>query len=102
LDRVGIGSFDLYYIHWREEKFDLADCMKALEELVDEGKIKNIGVSNFSTESLKEAQSYCKKYKIVANQVHYNLIFREPESDGLLQYCQDNDVMLVSFRPLEL
>lgn len=102
LRRLQTDYLDLYYIHWREDQFDLADCMRALEELVDEGKIKHIWVSNFSTETLKKAQSYCKKYKIVANQVHYNLLFREAEKDGLLEYCQENDVMLVSYRPIEL
>ena len=102
LKRLETEYIDLYYIHWRDAQFDLADCMRALEELVDEGKIRHIWVSNFSTETLKKAQSYCKKYKIVANQVHYNLLFREPEKDGLLEYCQENDIMLVSYRPIEL
>jgi len=65
-----------------------------------EGMIKNIGVSNFSVESLREAQK-CAKNKIVSNQVHYNLINREPELSGLLDFCQRNDVMLTAYRPLE-
>lgn len=100
LSRLGIDYLDLYYIHWREKQFDLKDCMKAMDELMEEWLIKNIWVSNFSTESLIEAQSYTKN-KIVANQVHYNLIYREPEKD-LLEYCQKNDVLLVAWRPLEL
>jgi len=100
LERLWLRYLDLYYIHWREKQFDLKDCMKAMDELVDEGKIKNIWVSNFSVESLKEAQSYTKN-KIVANQVHYNLIYREPEKE-LIEYCQKNDVLLVAWRPLEL
>ncbi len=100
LKRLGMDYLDLYYIHWRDKKFDLKDAMKAMDELVEEGLIKNIWVSNFSVESLKEAQSYTKN-KIVANQVHYNLIYREPEQE-LLEYCQKNDVLLVAWRPLEL
>jgi len=100
LERLELDYIDLYYIHWREKQFDLKDCMKAMDELVEEWLIKNIWVSNFSTESLIEAQSYAKN-KIVANQVHYNLIYREPEKD-LLEYCQKNDVLLVAWRPLEL
>lgn len=102
LKRVWTDYFDLYYIHWREIQFNLKDCMQAMEELVDEGKIKYIGVSNFSKESLIEAQSYCKKYKIVANQVHYNLIYREAEVTWLLDHCQENDIILVAYRPFEL
>lgn len=101
LKRTNLEYFDLYYIHWRETEFSLEESMKAMNELVDEGKIKYIGVSNFSVESLKEAQKY-SKYPIVANQVHYNLIFREPEKKWLLEYCQNNDVILVAWRPIEL
>ena len=106
LERLGIEYLDLFYIHWRDEQFDLKDCMKALDELVEEWLIKNIGVSNFSTASLKEAQKYAKN-KIVANQVHYNLIYRECcveqwWEEPLLEYCQNNDVMLVAWRPVEL
>ncbi|HUC88592.1 MAG TPA: aldo/keto reductase [Candidatus Paceibacterota bacterium] len=101
LKRVNTNYFDLYYLHWRNKEVPLKIQMEALEELYEEGLIKNIGVSNFKTETLREAQSYCK-YPIVANQVHYNLIFRGPERDGLLKYCQDNDIMLVAYRAVEL
>lgn len=100
LNRLGIEYLDLYYIHWKDIQFSLKDAMKAMNELVDEGLIRYIGVSNFSVESLKEAQSH-SEYPIVANQVHFNLIFREPEVSGLLEYCQKNDVMLVAWRPFE-
>ncbi len=101
LNRVGTEYFDLYYLHWRIPEYDLKPQIEALEFLYEEGLIKNIAVSNFNTASLKEAQELCK-YPIVADQVHYNLIFRGPERDGLLEYCQENDVMLVAYRPVEL
>jgi len=100
LKRLWVEYVDLYYIHWRDAQFALADTMKALCELVDEWYIKYIWVSNFSKETLAEAQSY-SKYPIVANQVHYNLIYREPEISGLIEYCQKHDVMIVAWRPLE-
>lgn len=101
LKRINIDYFDLYYLHSRNKDVPMKLQMEALEELYEEGLIKNIGVSNFNTESLQEAQNSCK-YPIVANQVHYNLIFRGPERDGLLKYCQENDVMLVAYRAVEL
>ena len=100
LKRLGTSYIDLYYIHWRDSQFDLQEQMKAMNELVDEGLIKNIWVCNFSTASLKLAQSF-SKYPIVANQVHYNLLYRESETDWLLDYCQQNDVMLIAWRPTE-
>jgi len=100
LQRLGVEYLDLYYIHWRDARFSLKDAMRAMNELVDEGLIRYIWVSNFSTESLQEAQRH-SQYPIVANQVHFNLIYREPEVSGLLEYCQKNDVMLVAWKPIE-
>lgn len=100
LMRMWITSFDLFYIHWRDNSIDLKETMRALDDLLETGKIKNIAVCNFSVESLKEAQSYTKN-KIVANQVHYNLVYRELEHSNLLDYCQNNDIMIVAWRPLE-
>ena len=87
LKRLGVEYLDLYYIHWRDEQFSLKDAMRAMNELVDEGYIRYIWVSNFSVESLKEAQQY-SQYPIVANQVHFNLKYREPEKSWLIEYCQ--------------
>jgi diketogulonate reductase-like aldo/keto reductase len=100
LKRLWVEYLDLYDIHWRDYNFSLEYAMKAMNELVDEGLIKYIWVSNFSVESLKEAQKY-SKYPIVANQVHFNLLYREPERSGLLQYCQENDIMLIAWSPLK-
>ena len=100
LERLGIDQIDLYYLHYKEDDINLEETMKAMNELVDEWKIKYIAVSNFSKESLIKAQSY-SKHPIVANQVHYNLIYRECESSWLLKYCQENDVMLVAWRPVQ-
>lgn len=100
LKRLWVEYLDLYYIHWREESFSLKDAMRAMNELVDEGLIRHIWVSNFSIVSMKEAQKH-SQYPIVANQVHFNLIYREPEVSWLLDYCQKNDIMLVAWRPFE-
>lgn len=100
LKRLQTTYIDLYLIHSANPTIPLQDTMKAMEELVYAKKVKHLGVSNFSVERLKEAQSYCK-YPIVANQVHYNLQCREPVKKKLLDYCQKNDVMLVAYRPFE-
>lgn len=100
LKRLAMEYIDLYYVHWNDWSYPMQETMRALNELVDEWKIKYIWVSNFTKESLEQAQNH-SKYHIVANQVHYNLIFREPDRSGLTQYCSDNDIMLVAWRPFE-
>ena len=99
LERLGTTYLDLYLLHWYEENIPLKETIAALDKLVSDGLVKNIGVCNFNKEHLAEAQSYTKN-KIVCDQVHYNLMFREPEATGLLEYCQKNDVFLMAWRPI--
>lgn len=100
LERLRTSYLDLYLLHWYEEGVSLKETMRALDKLVERGSVRNIGVSNFGVERLKEAQSYSKN-KIVCDQVHYNLIVREPERKSLLKYCQKNDIIMTAYRPLE-
>lgn len=100
LKRLGTDYLDLYLIHRHENQYPLADSMRAMDELVAKGLVRNIGVSNFLPEVLAEAQQLTK-HKIVCNQVHYNLAYREAEVKGLVKYCQDNDIFLVAWSPLE-
>lgn len=100
LKRLDTEYLDLYYIHGPSRSIPLKETVEAMDALMRYGLIKNIGVSNFSVALMEEAQSYTKN-KIVANQVHYNLVFRRPEVDGVLEYCQKNGIMLVAWRPLQ-
>jgi diketogulonate reductase-like aldo/keto reductase len=100
LKRLGADYLDLYLIHSPSLEIPIEETMKAMSKLISEGMIKNVGVSNFKTERLEDAQKHLKE-KIVVNQVYYNLVFREPEHEGLLKYCQNNDVILEAYRPVE-
>ncbi|MFA7209196.1 MAG: aldo/keto reductase [Parcubacteria group bacterium] len=100
LKRLGTDYLDLYLIHAPNPDIPIEETMRALDYLKERGLIKNIGVCNFGVESLEKAQSVTKN-KIVLNQVHYNLIFREPVLAGVLEYCQNNDVFLEAWRPLQ-
>ena len=100
LKRLKTVYLDMYLIHLPNHAIPIAETMKAMDKLKNEGLIKNIGVSNFSVSSFKEAQKTTQN-KIAANQVHYNLIYREPEKSDLLSFCQKNDVLLIAWRPVE-
>ena len=62
LKRLGTDYIDLYQIHWPNSRVPIGETMRAMEELADMGKIRYIGVSNFSSEELKRAQEAMKKY----------------------------------------
>ena len=98
LKRMNCRYIDLYLIHWPNPNIPLKETMRAIDYLVKKKIVKFIGVSNFSLKLLKEAQK-CTKNKIVANQVEYNLLKREPEKN-LLKYCQEKGIFLIAYQPL--
>ena len=93
------GVIDLYQIHSPNSGVPIAETMGAMEELVDRGMVRYIGVSNFSVAQLKEAQQAMTKCPVVSNQVLYNLKRREIERD-LIPYCVDNNITIIAYTPL--
>jgi diketogulonate reductase-like aldo/keto reductase len=90
---------DLYQLHAPDATTPIEETMGAMEELVDAGKVRHIGVSNFYPADLKEAQKAMRKHRIAANQMPYNLAERSIES-GLLDYCQKSGISVIAFSPL--
>lgn len=99
LRRLQLSYVDLYMIHWPSDKVPLSETMKAMEHLYKEGKVRYIGVSNFSAFQIEEARSYLSTTDIVSNQVEYNLYRREIESE-LMPYCFKNNITIVAYSPL--
>lgn len=99
LNRLQTNYLDLYLMHRcpKEESFE--ECVLAMNELKDLGLIKNIGLSNTNTKHTADLLKF-SKHPFVVNQVHYNLQFREPEKDGLLKFCQEKDMFLEAWRPV--
>lgn len=100
LKRLGTDYLDLYLVHMPNPDIPIIETMKAMSKLKKEGMIRNIGLSDFTVERFQEAQAGCAD-KIVLNQLHYNLIFREPERKNLVTFCRDNDVILAAWRPVQ-
>ncbi len=99
LERLGTSYVDLYQVHWPNPFIPVRETMKAMEKLVDEGKVRFIGVSNFSVKELDEAMSHLSKYDIVSNQVLYNPMSRLIEEE-LLPFCKKNKITIIAYRPL--
>ena len=98
-----LGTYiDLYLLHWPGTEWKkIEETLHALEELVDEGLIRYIGVSNFDLDLLKRSQEAMRKYEIVANEVKYSLKDRWPETSGLLDYMKKEKMALIAYTPLE-
>ncbi|TDQ42701.1 aldo/keto reductase [Aureibacillus halotolerans] len=96
LSRLQTDYIDLFYIHFPDENTPKAEAVGALKTLKDEGKLKAIGVSNFSIEQLKEAN---KDGYVDVVQDEYNLFKRDAEKD-ILPYCRENNISFVPYFPL--
>ncbi len=99
LQKLGIECIDLLQLHEPNPLIPIEETMGAMAELVEAGKIRFIGVSNFSIDQLERAQKALGNRPIVSNQVRYSLIDRTIEK-GLLQYCQANHVTVIAYSPL--
>lgn len=96
LDRLGTDYLDLYLIHWPNPTVSLRETLQALERLHDAGKVRNVGVSNFSRYQLMFALKV-SDFPIAVNQVEFHPWLYQAD---LLEYCEDNDVVLTAAAPL--
>jgi aryl-alcohol dehydrogenase-like predicted oxidoreductase len=98
LRRMKTDYIDLYQTHWQESTTPIEATMEALLKLQQQGKIRAIGVSNVSVE---QAQLYRNAGAIVSVQEKYSLVDRGIEEHGLLRYCIDNSISVLSYFTLE-
>jgi diketogulonate reductase-like aldo/keto reductase len=98
LKRLKTDYLDVYLLHWWSDRHPIADTMRAMEELVDAGKVRHIGVSNLDVPQLKEAQKALTREKIVCNQVLYHLRSRGIEF-RVLPYCEAENIAVVGYSP---
>lgn len=99
LKRLKVGFIDLYQVHWPSWYEPLHETTRALEQLVDQGKVRYLGLSNFPVPLQREAQKALSKSLIVSNQVRYNLLQREVER-GILPYCKKRGIAIIAWSPL--
>ena len=99
LFKLGVEVIDLLQLHEPNRSIPIEETMGAMAELVDAGKVRFIGVSNFSVLQLQEAQKALSRFRIVSNQVRFSLVDRTIEKD-LLQHCQKERVAVIAYSPL--
>lgn len=96
LKRLGIETIELYYQHRPDPEVPVEESIGAMKKLVEEGKVRFIGVSEFSSEQLRAAHAV---HPITAVQTEYSLWTRHVE-DGILETCRDLGIGFVSYSPL--
>jgi aryl-alcohol dehydrogenase-like predicted oxidoreductase len=96
LKRLGVDAIDLYYQHRVDPTTPIEETVGAMRELVKEGKVRYLGLSEASPATMRRA---CKVHPIAALQTEYSLWSREPE-DGILAACRELGVGFVAYSPL--
>ena len=96
LDRLGTDYLDLYLIHWPNPAISLRETLNAMATLHDEGKIRNVGVSNFSAYQLSCAQ-HISPVPIAVNQIEFHPWFQRSD---LVEYCRETDTVVEAAAPL--
>lgn len=96
LDKLGVDSVDLLYVHWPARTYDPAETLRAIETLVDRGLTDRIGVSNFEPTHLDEAREVLDE-PVFANQVEMHPLLQQ---EHLVDYVEGTDIELVAYSPL--
>jgi len=102
LERLGVETIDLYQIHFPNPIFRMSSLMDALAETVKAGKVRRVGVSNYSADQMQRAHDRLasRGVSLASNQVEYSLLQRAPESNGVLEACRDLGVTLIAYSPI--
>ncbi len=101
LKRLQMDYVDLYILHrFPDAGTPLPAAMEQLNRFVEDGRVRHIGVSNCSAARFSYLQNL-SQHPLVCNQLHYNAQVREVETSGVLAQCQQQDVLLVAWRPLQ-
>ena len=100
LRRLSTDYVDLYLIHWPSPAMDLGESFEALNHLVQAGKVRSLGVSNFDLKLLEESRRLSES-PILTDQVPYSLQDRSYVKNGVLEYCQRHDIVVTAYSPFE-
>jgi len=100
LRRLKMDYVDLYLIHWPSIGMKLEDAFRGLNKLVRDGKVKHLGVSNFKLKLVKQSQELSET-PIITNQIPYSLPNRTYVENGVLEYCQQNDILVTAYTPVK-
>lgn len=100
LKRLRTDYIDIYQFHWPNPSVSVEETFEALLRLKKAGKIRFIGVSNFSKSELVKSFIYLKD-NLISLQTEYNLLERTIEENGIYKYCESKDLALIAYSPLD-
>ena len=101
LGRLARDTVDLYQHHY-PGRVSIPELMGRVADAVEAGKIRAVGVSNYSADQMRQAHAALARRGIplASNQVEYSLLHRQPETNGVLDACREMGVTLIAYTPL--
>lgn len=99
LEKLQTDYLDVYLVHWPNTYSPISETMKAMDELLAEGKIKYVGVSNFPNSLVKEANDQLQNGEIIVNELEYNLIKRNIEKE-IIPFLRQQKIAMITYYPL--
>ena len=102
LTRLGRPAVDLYQHHFPAKRVDIPRLMELMADAVEAGKVRAVGVSNYSAEQMRIAHAAlaARGIPLASNQVQYSLLHRQPETNGVLDACRELGATLIAYQPL--
>jgi aryl-alcohol dehydrogenase-like predicted oxidoreductase len=104
LQRLGRDGVDLYQIHMPPPFADIRPLMNRMADAVEAGKIRAVGISNFTAPMMREAHAVLQERGIplASHQIQYSLVYRRPEFNGVLEACRELEVTPIAYMPMAM
>lgn len=100
LKKLGTEYLDMLYIHAPWDENEWQEAIPQIDELIDEGIVRDFGVSNFTIANMEQALQIAK-HPIVANQMNYNVLYKDEVSQEFQDYCRENNIQIVAYQPVK-
>lgn len=100
LSKLQTTYLDMLYIHAPWEDAPWQEAIPQIDELIDEGIVRYIGVSNFNVQQMEQAMNL-SKHPVTANQMNYNVLYKDEANDEFLAFCKDHNIVVVAYQPVK-
>ena len=100
LKKLGTDYLDLLYIHAPWDDVNWLEAIPQIDERIDDGVVRGLGVSNFTIADMQNTQKIAK-HPIVANQMNYNVLFKNEVTEIFKDYCSENNIKIIAYQPVK-
>lgn len=100
LQKLGTDYLDMLYIHAPWDEANWQEAIPQIDELINEGIVRDFGVSNFTVADMEQTRKIAK-HPIAANQMNYNVLYKDEVNQGFHDYCRENNIQIVAYQPVK-